>query len=197
MMVVGITGGIGSGKTIVCGVFRQLGVPVYEADAETKKLYNTQPEIADRIKKEFTDVVFDKSEKLDKQKLATLVFKDESALKKLNEIVHPFVISHFEEWVKLHKTSSYVLKEAAILFESGTDQGCDRIITVSAPVELRIQRTMMRDKRTKQEVEQIIQQQWSDEEKIKRSDFVIVNNELQLVIPQVLEVHTKLLLLNK
>jgi dephospho-CoA kinase len=197
MIIAGITGGIGSGKTIVCGVFRQLGVPVYEADAETKKLYNTEPGIVDRIKKEFTDVVFDKREKLDKQKLATLVFKDESALKKLNAIVHPFVISHFEEWVKLHKASSYVLKEAAILFESGTDQGCDRIITVSAPVELRIQRTMMRDKRTKQEVEQIIQQQWSDEEKIKRSDFVIVNDELQLVIPQVLEVHAKLLSLNK
>jgi dephospho-CoA kinase len=197
MMVVGITGGIGSGKTIVCGVFRQLGVPVYEADAEAKKLYDSEPGIVDRIKKEFTDAVFDKREKLDKQKLATLVFKDESVLKKLNAIVHPFVISHFEEWVKQHKTSSYVLKEAAILFESGTEQGCDRIITVSAPLELRIQRTMIRDKRTKQEVDQIIQQQWSDDEKIKRSDFVIINDELQLVIPQVLEVHAKLLSLNK
>ncbi len=196
MMIVGITGGIGSGKTVVCTIFRQLGIPVYEADAEARKLYDTEQGILEKIKKEFSEDVFDKKEKLDRQKLSALVFKDPLALKKLNRIVHPYVISHFEEWIQHQKAAPYILKETAILFESGSDKGCDKIITVSAPVELRIQRTMQRDKRTKQEVEQIIKQQWSDEGKINRSDFVIVNDELQLVIPQALEVHTKLIMLS-
>ncbi len=195
MMIVGITGGIGSGKTLVCTIFRQLGIPVYEADAEARKLFDTEPAILEKIKKEFSEDVFDKKEKLDRQKLSALVFSDTSALKKLNKIVHPFVISHFEEWISQHQTSPYILKEAAILFESGTDKDCNKIITISAPVELRIQRTMQRDKRTKEEVEQIIKQQWSDEEKIKRSDFVIVNDDQQLVIPQVLDIHGQLVLL--
>ena len=197
MMVVGITGGIGSGKTVVCGIFRQLGIPVYEADAEAKKLYDTEPAIPEKIKKDFPEEVFDKKGNPDRQKLSALVFKDEAALKKLNRIVHPYVIRHFEEWIQQHQSSPYILKEAAILFESGTDKGCDKIITVSAPPELRIQRTMHRDKRTKQEVEEIIQRQWSDEEKEKRSDYVILNNEQQLVIPKVLEIHNELLALSR
>jgi dephospho-CoA kinase len=193
MMTVGITGGIGSGKTIVCKIFRQLGIPVYEADVEAKKIYDSEPEILQRIKKEISEDVFGKKEQLDKQKLAALVFRDEQALEKLNKIVHPFVIRHFENWKKNFTDVPYILKEAAILFESGTDKGCDKIITVTAPLDLRIQRTVQRDRRTQQETEQIIQKQWSDEEKIKRSDFVIVNDEQQMVIPQVLDIHTKLL----
>jgi len=196
-MTVGITGGIGSGKTIVCKIFRQLGIPVYEADAEAKKIYDEEPEVLEKIKNEISEDVFGKKGQLDKQKLAALVFADEEALQKLNRLVHPFVIRHFETWKQRYKESPYILKEAAILFESGTDKGCDKIITVSSPVELRIQRAVKRDKRTLQETEQIVQKQWSDEEKIKRSDFVIVNDEQQLVIPQVLEIHAKLLDLNK
>jgi dephospho-CoA kinase len=197
MMIVGITGGIGSGKTIVCNIFRQFGVPVYEADVEAKKLYGTEPAILEKIKKEFPETMSDRKENIDRQKLASLVFKDPASLKKLNRIVHPFVINHFEKWAGQYKMSPYILKEAAILFESGTDAGCDKIITVSAPRDMRIQRTMNRDKRTRQEVELIIQQQWSDEEKISRSDFVITNDEQQLVIPQVLEIHGKLMASNK
>ncbi len=197
MMNIGITGGIGSGKSVVCNIFRQLGIPVYEADSEAKKLYDTESEIIERIKKEISEEVFDKKGKVDKQKLSALVFGDDASLKKLNKIVHPYVIRHFEEWLKLHNMAPYILKEAAILFESGTDKGCDKIITVTAPVELRIQRTMQRDKRSKEEVEQIVEKQWSDDEKIKRSDFVIVNDEQQMVIPQVLEIHAKLLSLTK
>ena len=192
MMIIGITGGIGSGKSIVCNIFRQIGIAVYDADTAAKKLYNTQPEIINSIKKEFTEDVFDKKGKIDKQKLALLVFGDESALKNLNRIVHPFVKRHFEEWVA-SQTAIYILKEAAILFESGSDKGCDKIITVTAPVDLRIQRTMLRDRRSKAEVEQIVSKQWNDEEKIKHSDFVITNDDQQMIIPQVLEIHSKLI----
>jgi len=196
MIIVGITGGIGSGKSIVCNIFRQLGVPVYEADTEAKKLYETEPELKERIRKEISEDVFDKKGKIDKQKLSSLIFNNEALLKKVNQIVHPQVVKHFSEWKKLFK-SPYILKEAAILFESDTDKDCDRIITVSAPEELRIQRTMQRDKKSKEEIEKIILRQWSDDAKIKKSDFVIVNDEKQLVIPQVLEIHQELLSLTK
>jgi len=196
MMVVGITGGIGSGKSIVCNIFRQLGVAVYDADAAAKNLYETEPEIIDTIKKEFPGDIIDKKGKIEKHKLASLVFQDESALKKLNRIVHPYVKKHFEEWAG-KQSAPYIIKEAAILFESGSDKGCNKKITVIAPVETRIQRTMQRDKRSKAEVEQIISRQWNDEEKIKRSDFVIVNDDQQMVIPQVLDIHSKLLALEK
>jgi dephospho-CoA kinase len=196
-MSIGITGGIGSGKTVVCNVFRQLGIPVFEADAEAKKLYDTVPEISERIKKDISEDVFDKKGKPDKQKLAALVFENETLLKKLNKIVHPYVLKQFEEWKKLHSKAPYILYEAAILFESGSDKGTDKVIMVSAPVEQRIQRTMVRDKKTKEEVEQIMRRQWNDEEKIKRSDFVIINNEQQPLIPQVLEIHHSLVELSK
>ncbi len=197
MMNIAITGGIGSGKSVVCRIFNQLGIPVYEADVAAKKLYDNNPEIIERIRKEISEDVVGSKGKIDKHKLATFIFRDEAALKKLNKIVHPFVIKNFEEWFNLQKDVPYVLKEAAILFESGTDKGCDKIITVTAPVELRMKRIMQRDRRTKQEIDQIMQTQWSEEEKIKRSDFVIINDEQQLVIPQVLEIHSKLLPLIK
>ena len=189
MISVCITGGVGSGKSVVCKIFRQFHVPVYEADVEAKKLYESEPEISERIKKEISEDVFDKKGKPDRKKLFSLVFGDESFLKKLNKIVHPFVLCHFSEWKKHYSSSPYVIMESAILFESTTDKDCDKVITVSAPLELRIQRTMQRDKRTREEVELIIKKQWSDEEKEKRSDFIIVNDEIQLVIPQVIEIH--------
>ena len=192
MMIVGITGGVGSGKTTVCSIFRQLGVPVYEADVEARKLYDLEPEIPDRIKKEIAEETFDKKGKLDKRKLSELVFQDEVLLKKLNKIVHPHVIRHFAEWKKQYSGAAYLLKETAILFESGANQDCDRVINISAPVELRIRRVIQRDKRTREDVEQIMLRQWSDEEKIKRSDFVVVNDEREMVVPQVLEIHRKI-----
>src|SRR6188768_745853 len=191
MMVVGITGGIGSGKSIVCMIFRELGIPVYEADAEAKKLYDI-PEVIEEVKKIFGMEYFNASG-LDKKKFASIVFKDAQALKKINSIIHPFVKKNFREWKNSHKENPYVLKEAAILFESGTDKGCDKIITVTAPESLRKQRVMLRDKRTEKQVEEIIRMQWSDEEKIKRSDFVIVNDETKLVLPQVLKIHSAII----
>jgi len=195
MMIIGITGGIGSGKSVICRIFSQLGIPVYEADVEAKKLYDSEPEILQKIREEFSDDVMDKKGKLDKHKLSSLVFGNEQALKKLNKIVHPYVISHFKKWTEKHAESVYVLKEAAILFESGSNKDCDHVIAVAAPVELRIQRTIQRDKRTKQEVEQIIDNQWTDADRIKQSDFIIYNDDQQLVIPQVLDIHNRLLAL--
>ena len=192
MIVVVITGGIGSGKSIVCTIFASLGIPVYEADAEAKKLYEL-PEVIAEVKKQFGENYFSPSGELDKKKFAELVFNDEAVLRKINAIIHPFVKKNFNEWKKQHKEKPYVLKEAAILFESGTDKGCDKVITVTAPASLRIQRVVLRDQRTQEQIEKIIEKQWSDEEKIKRSNFVIVNDESTLVLPQVLKIHEALL----
>ena len=131
MTVVGITGGIGSGKSIVSMIFRQLGIPVYEADAEAKKLYDI-PEIISEVKKTFGAAYFSDGT-LNKKKFADLVFKDGEALKKINAIIHPYVKKNFREWKNRFKDKPYVLKEAAILFESGTDKGCDKIIVVTSP----------------------------------------------------------------
>src|SRR6188768_1488976 len=131
MMVVGITGGIGSGKTIVSMIFRELGIPVYEADTEAKKLYDL-PEVIAEVKNTFGAGYFNAGV-LDKKKFADLVFKDAEALKKINSIIHPYVKKNFREWKNRFKDKPYVLKEAAILFESGTDKGCDKIIVVTAP----------------------------------------------------------------
>jgi dephospho-CoA kinase len=145
------------------------------------------------VKSAFGEKYFSASGELDKKKFADLVFNDEAALKKINSIIHPFVKRNFREWKKAYKEKPYVLKEAAILFESGTDKGCDKVIVVTAPAELRIQRVMQRDNRKKEQVEKIIQKQWGDEEKIKRGDFVVVNDETKLVLPQVLKLHELIL----
>jgi dephospho-CoA kinase len=191
MMVIGITGGIGSGKSIVCNIFRLLGIPVYDADAEAKKMYEW-PEVIAEVKKNFGTGYFLPSGELNKKKFAELVFNDDGALKKINAIIHPFVKKSFREWKKMHAGSPYILKEAAILFESGTDKGCDKVITVTAPPELRISRVIQRDQRPKEQIENIIKKQWGDEEKTRRSDFVIVNDETKLVVPQVLKIHEAL-----
>ena len=192
MIVVGITGGIGSGKSIACNIFKTLDVPVFDADSEAKKLYDL-PDVLKEIRIKIGDEVFNKKGDLDKGKLAELIFNDSKALKKVNRIIHPLVNKKFIEWKEQQKSIPYVMKEAAILFESGSHSLCDKIITVVAPSELRIKRIMERDKRTKEQVEQIISRQWSDEEKIKRSDFVIVNDEKKMLLPQVIEINKKIL----
>src|SRR5258707_163179 len=157
-MTVGITGGIGSGKSIVCAIFRQFGVPVYEADVEAKKLYDV-PEVVMEVKRVFGEKYFSSEGILDKNKFANAVFSDDKALKKINQIIHPFVKKQFKEWKKKHVGQPYVIKEAAILFESESNKGCDRIITVTAPVETRIQRVTERDHRSREQIEKIISRQ--------------------------------------
>ncbi len=193
MKVIGITGGIGSGKTIVSQIFGKLGIPVYEADKAAHQLYDKYPEIKEQVRKEFSEEVIDKNGRIIRKKLGEIVFSDEKKLSILNNIVHPFVKTDFTEWLKSKKGHPYVLKEAAILFESGTDENCDKVISVVSPMELRISRIRERDHKSRPEIESIISKQMKDEERIERSDFVIYNDEKQLVIPQVLKIHTMLL----
>ncbi len=193
MMIIGITGGIGSGKSVVCNVFRKLGIPVYEADKSVHDLYERYPELVSRIEAEVSADAVDKNKRISRKKLSEIVFADESKLKKLNAIVHPAVKDDFQNWINNHKGYSYLLKEAAILFESGSNEGCDKVISVSAPVDLRIARVRERDHKSKTEIETIISRQMSDEERNSRSDFIIVNDEKQLLLPQILKVHSQLI----
>jgi dephospho-CoA kinase len=189
MLKVGITGGIGSGKTTVCRLFELLAVPVYYADEASKQLLTTDPEIKKSIIAVFGEEVLQEDKSISRKKVAARVFADEAQLKKLNAIMHPAVGLHFELWVKKHSNHPYIIKEAAIMFESGADKQMDKIITVSAPEELRIARVLNRDLVTNEEVQRRISAQLSEKERIKRSDYVIVNDEEQMVIPQVIKLH--------
>ena len=196
MIKVGITGGIGSGKTLVCKMFELLGISVYYSDEESKKLLDADGKVKEQIIKTFGNAILNEAGNIDRKKLSETVFGDKEKLTLLNGIVHPAVAKHFEEWVKMHSFDKYILKEAAILFESGANRLVDKVITVTAPVSLKIQRAMQRDNITEEQVVSRMKNQWSDEEKIKQSQFVIFNNEDQLLIPQVLKIH-ELLIANK
>jgi dephospho-CoA kinase len=193
MQKIGITGGIGSGKTTVARVFEQLGIPVYHADYWAKELMNTDPLVIERLKELFGNDIYDSACKANRKRIAELVFADKNKLNELNSIIHPAVWLHGENWLKQHADKPYLLKEAAILFESGGNKGVDKVIMVSAPKEIRLERVMKRDNVTREEVEARMANQWPDEKKTALSDFVIVNDGRQLVIPQVLEIHRQLL----
>ncbi|MBL0139849.1 MAG: dephospho-CoA kinase [Bacteroidetes bacterium] len=193
MKVVGITGGIGSGKSVVSMIFRQLGIPVYDSDAEAKLLYDKFPELRNAVRAQISEDAFDANGKLDRKKLAEIVFQFPEKLEILNQLVHPLVKKDFQDWVQKNQEAAYLVKEAAILFESGAYSDCDKVITVVAPRDLRVQRVRERDRKTKAEIEAIMDRQSGDEEKIKRSDFVIQNDEKELILPQVLAIHESLI----
>ena len=192
MIRVGITGGIGSGKTTICRLFELLNVPVYYADSEAKKLLDENQNVKTAIINKFGSVIIDDAGVIDKKKLGTLVFNNKEMLEQLNSIVHPAVAKHFEDWCIQHETNIYILHEAAILFESGGDKHVDKVITVVAPLELKIERAMKRDSVLREQVEQRINNQMSDDKKVKLSQFVIYNDEQQLLIPQVIAIHKQL-----
>lgn len=186
---IGITGGIGSGKSTVCRIFSTLGVPVYDADSRAKSLMTTDGILISQIKKEFGSLSFRSDGNLDREYLARTVFQDKAKLAELNKLIHPRVALDYERWVS-EQRNEYVLKEAALLFEAKSNQALDKIILVHAPAEIRIKRVVQRDPhRTRQQVEDIMRNQMQDEEKLKLADFNIVNDESRLVIPQVLELH--------
>ncbi len=189
MIKVGITGGIGSGKTTVCRVFELLGVPVYYADTEAKKILDTDPIVHQAIIDEFGGNIVDEEKKIDRKQLSSIVFNNKEKLEKLNAIVHPAVAKHFDDWVIQHSAHKYILKEAAILFESGSYKLMDKVISVVAPLELKIKRVTQRDAITPEQVELRIKNQLSDEERVNRSNFIINNDEQQLMIPQILFIH--------
>jgi dephospho-CoA kinase len=175
--IIGLTGGIGSGKTTISKFFESEGIPVYIADDEAKKIMQL-PETIAQIEKFFGNQIV-VNNLIDAKKLASIVFNDPEKLKILNNFVHPLVKKHFDNWVIKHKKFSFVVKEAAILFESGSYKYCDKIITVTAPEETRINRVMARDNCSKQNVLDRINNQWSDSQRISKSDFVIENESLE------------------
>jgi len=186
---IGITGGIGSGKSTVCRIFSALGVPVYDADSRAKSLMTTDGILISQIKKEFGVLAYRTDGEVDREFLAQAVFQDKKKLELLNNLIHPRVAQDYERWVSEQK-SEYVLKEAALLFEAKSYLALDKIIVVHAPEELRIKRVMQRDPhRTRQQVKDIMKNQLQDEEKLKLGDYTIVNDESRLVTPQVIELH--------
>lgn len=184
--IIGLTGGIGSGKTLVAKYMESLGVPVYIADDEARKLMETK-EIIDFVSAEFGNEIIENG-KLNRQKLAQIVFNDPEKLQKLNSIIHPKVKEHFDHWVDEHKDYPLVVKEAAILFESGSYLGCDAVITVTAPLETRIQRVIERDKTDKESVLKRMESQWTDEQRIKKSNYVIHNISVKETYKQIEEI---------
>ncbi len=190
MIKIGITGGIGSGKTTVCKIFEQFGVPVFYADDEAKKLLQKK-EIIHLLEPAFGNAIIDSNGNIDRTKLATLVFNDEVQLKKLNAIIHPEVAKIFENWLQKNKGQQYIVKEAAILFESGASKALDKNISVSAPLELRISRVMRRDNVAREKVLDRMKNQFSDEERGALADHVIINDDKQALLPQALELHEK------
>jgi len=191
MITVGLTGGIGSGKTTIANFFIELGIPVYFADDEAKKIMNSSKKIKKKLIAEFGDEAY-KNEELNRGYLADIVFNDKEKLSIINSIVHPEIAKHFSKWVKKQKTK-YIIQENAILFENDTASKFDFIITVTAPIDIKIDRILKRDSTTKEAVLSRIDSQWSDAKKIKMSDFVINNIDLIDTKLQVENLHKELL----
>jgi len=185
--IIGLTGGIGSGKSTVAHYIASKGIPVYIADAAAKEIME-QPDVMAQIKQIFHQNVMTSEGKLDRKVIGQLVFTSPELLKKLNAIVHPLVKTHFIDWLQQHKTASFVIKEVAILFESGGNKECDKVILVTAPEAIRIQRTMLRDNTSQEAILNRIQNQLSDAEKIQKSDFVISNIDVKETYSQTDEI---------
>lgn len=192
---VGITGGIGSGKSFVSKLFKTMGVPFYDADKEAKKLMNSHPTIRKGLRATFGEAVYDAEGHLNRSWLSEQVFHDASKLEKLNAIVHPIVIQDAVDWSD-RQTNPYSLKEAALLYESGSYKTLDYSILVIAPEEIRIQRVMQRDNATRENVIARINKQMSDEEKKKYADFIIINDGVLPLIPQIYSIHQQIVTLH-
>jgi dephospho-CoA kinase len=191
MKVIGLTGGIGSGKSTVARVFETLGVPVFDADKEAKALYSTDKTLLSELVTIFGKEILDDNGELDKNALARIVFANESALQKVNALVHPRVANRFEQW-KSKQNAAFVVREAAILFESGSYQDCDAVIVVTAPEELRISRVMKRSGFSRDEVRNRMARQWPEEELVRRADHQIINDTQTLLLPQIMDIARQL-----
>lgn len=191
MLKIGLTGGIGSGKTTVARIFEVLGIPVYYADQAARELMNTDPELKKQIMAAFGPEAYDAGN-LNRPWLAARVFNNAEKLALLNSFVHPVTMRHADSWMNTQSTE-YAIKEAALIFEGNLEKYFDYVIGVSAPESLRLERAVLRDQSTPELVQQRMRQQMDESEKISRCDFVIVNDEKQPVLPQVLEIHNSLL----
>jgi len=191
MLKTAITGNIGSGKTTVCRIFEILGVPVFYADTEARKLYHDE-EVINAVESAFGREIFDDNRHLLRQKLADIVFHNPAALKTLNGIIHPRLILRYTNWLQQRKIYPYTLHEAAIIFENGLEKYFDRIINVSCPENIRLERIKKRDNLSDNEIKSRMQWQWPDEKKNELSDFVIVNDGSRFLIPQIIKIHKEL-----
>jgi dephospho-CoA kinase len=194
---IGITGGIGSGKSVICKIFTCLGVPVYDADSRAKSIMTTDGILIEQIKKEFGDLAYLPDGSLDREYLSRVIFENQEKRTLLNQMVHPRVAADTDRWLDQNREASYVVREAALLIESGAYLRVDKVILVTVPEELRIKRVLARDPhRLKEEVIKIIATQLPEEEKKKVADVVVYNDETQLLVPQILQLHNQFLKLN-
>lgn len=195
MLKVGITGGMGSGKSTVAKVFETLGIPVFYADTRAKILMDENEELKEKIQENFGKDTYVYG-KLDRKHLSSIIFNDSKKLALLNSFVHPATIKDADDWMKQQKTH-YAIKEAALIFESGAQEYLDYVIGVYSPTTIRIQRVIKRDHITAEEVKLRMNKQIDEEIKMRLCDFVITNDEQRLLIPQVLKIHQELLMVNK
>lgn len=189
MIKVGITGGIGSGKSIVSEIFSRLGIPVYNADTRAKFLMQNSAKIKQQLQGKFGPEVFINNQ-LNRKFLADIIFHEQEALSFVNSVVHPEVAADFQHWSENYSKMPYTIEEAALLFESGAFQKMDHIIMVYAPLSIRLKRVMDRDRATREQVISRMENQMSEEEKIKRSRYIIYNDEKNSVLEQVLTLHS-------
>ena len=194
MLKIGITGGIGSGKSTACLVFEKLGIPIYNSDKRAKDLMVEDEALVDSIKSTFGNEVYSGKE-LNRSVLAGKVFKSKDELEKLNSLVHPAVGRDYKYWLSQYKEEKYTIKEAALLFEVGIYRTLDKVIMVTCPLEERLNRVMKRDGIDRKAVLNRINNQWTEEEKLKLADYFIYNDGSQLLIPQVLKIHKEILAL--
>jgi len=196
MKIVGLTGGIGSGKSTVARIFENLGAPIYIADIESKKILDSNPvaitEVKELLGEQSYQVSVEGSLKANRAYIASQVFQNKELLEQLNTILHPKVRAHFEEW-KAMQSFHYVVYEAAILFESGGDAICDYVVLVTAPLKDRVARVMKRDQITEAEVRERLENQWSEQQRLEKSDFLIINDDLELIQEYVNYIHVFML----
>jgi len=193
MFKIGITGGIGSGKTTVCKVFELLGVPVFYADDVAKSIMHTDPILKSGILEIFGESSFSKMGELNRNYISSIVFNDNLELEKLNSLVHPAVFRAFDAWVLNHEEAPYVIKEAALLYESDAYKMCNQSILVLSPIESRIRRVKARDGISTEDIQLRMKRQFTDEQKRTFADHILINDEKQLLIPQIILLHQQFL----
>ena len=191
MLKVGLTGGMGSGKSLVASVFTILGIPVYHADEAAKCIMNTHAELRNSLIEAFGPKVYSQ-DKIDRALLAEIIFRQDKNLQLANSIIHPFVLKDFIEWTGRFQDQDYVLMEAAILFESHADKLMDKVIVVTSPYELRIERIMKRDNCSRENVTGRMRHQLSEEDRVNRAGIILYNDNSHLIISQVLDIHDKI-----
>ena len=190
--IIGITGGIGSGKSLICRIFLTMNIPIYDADSRAKYLINEDIPLKNLIKNLLGENAYTPTDAYNRVWVASQVFNNPDLLKKLNSIVHPYVHKDSHNWVKKYPKSPFLLYEAALMRAAGDNNMFDKVVVVNAPIELRIKRIQARDKRSEKEIKAIIAQQITDEERLKIADYIIENDDKKSVLEQVLELYEKI-----